>query len=287
MSDKKIPKGAAGTSPEGERIQKVLARVGAGSRRQVERWIVEGRVTVGGRRATLGQRVTPQHVIRVDGRLLPRSTTIPKRRILMYHKPAGEMCTRSDPQGRPTVFDRLPRLRSGRWISIGRLDFNTSGLLLLTTDGELANRLMHPRHGIEREYAARILGKVDEAMLKRLTKGVRLKDGPARFECVVDAGGEGANRWYHVTLKEGRHHEVRRMWEAMGVKVSRLIRVRYGPVTLPRHLRAGRLMDLDQDATQALLHAVGLDEEKKKRQPRRARNPSTKRKRSRAKVVRR
>ncbi len=287
MSDKKIPKGAVDTSPEGERIQKVLARVGVGSRRQIERWIEEGRVTVGGRRATLGQRVTPRQVIRVDDRILAPSTVTPKRRILIYHKPAGEMCTRSDPQGRPTVFDHLPRLRSGRWISIGRLDFNTAGLLLLTTDGELANRLMHPRFRIEREYAARILGKVDEAMLKRLAKGVRLKDGPARFESIVDAGGEGANRWYHVTLREGRHREVRRMWEAVGVKVSRLIRVRYGPVTLPRRLRAGHWMDLDPDAVQALLHAVGLEEEKKKSRPRRTENPSAKRKRARAKAARR
>ncbi len=221
--------------PEGEKLQKVLARAGIGSRREMERWIDEGRVSVDGITASRGDRVRTDQLIRVDGRPLSAGLTVgARRRILLYHKPDGEICTVSDPQGRPTIFDHLPALRNGRWIAVGRLDINTQGLILLTTDGELANRLMHPSSGIEREYAVRVLGKVQADTLQRLCDGIELDDGVARFDTITDAGGEGANHWYHVTLKEGRNREVRRLWEAAGLKVSRLIRVRYGSVTLPR-----------------------------------------------------
>lgn len=242
----------------GERIQKVLARVGIGSRRQIERWIEEGRVTVDGRPARLGERVEPDCRIALDGRPVPLRAAGPRLRVLLYHKPEGEVCARSDPQGRPTVFDRLPTLRGARWISVGRLDFNTSGLLLFTNDGELAHRLMHPSSEIEREYAVRILGAVDDAALERLKKGVTLEDGPARFATIAFAGGAGANRWYHVTLKEGRYREVRRLWEAVGAKVSRLIRVRFGPIPLPRQLRPGRFEDLEQGPLAELYRSAGL-----------------------------
>lgn len=241
-----------------ERLQKVLARAGLGSRRQIERWIEEGRITINGELATLGARVTPEQTLRVDGRPVPTHAFQAKSRVLIYHKPEGEVCTRSDPQGRPTVFDKLPVLRGARWIAIGRLDFNTSGLLLFTTDGELANCLMHPSREIEREYAVRILGKVSDEMLARLKDGVMLEDGPARFDSIVDAGGAGANHWYHVTLKEGRNREVRRLWEALGVKVSRLMRVRFGPVNLPPHFHTGRTLELDEEALAVLYEHVGL-----------------------------
>ncbi len=243
-----------------EKLQKVLARAGIGSRREMERWIEEGRVSIDGNKAGLGDRVEPHNVIRIDGHVLSAFAAQGSRpRVLLYHKPEGELTTRNDPQGRPTVFDHLPVLRHGRWIAIGRLDFNTAGLLLLTTDGELANRLMHPSSQVEREYAVRVLGNVDEAMLARLREGVMLEDGLARFETVVDAGGEGANRWFHVTLHEGRHREVRRLWEAVGAQVSRLIRVRYGALTLPRGLRAGRRQELTKDELDALYASVGME----------------------------
>ncbi len=241
-----------------EKLQKVLARAGLGSRRQIERWITAGRITIDGGPATLGARVTAGQSLRVDGRTVPAHVFQTQARILIYHKPEGEVCTRSDPQGRPTVFDKLPSLRGARWIAVGRLDFNTSGLLLFTTDGELANRLMHPSREIEREYAVRILGKISDAMLARLKEGVMLDDGPARFDSIADAGGTGANHWYRVTLKEGRNREVRRLWEAVGAKVSRLMRVRYGPVSLPPHFHAGRNVELDVDATAALYAQAGL-----------------------------
>ncbi len=246
----------------GEKLQKVLARVGLGSRRELELWIIDGRVTVDGKPAKLGDRVTPDQDIRVDGQPLSagaRHET--RRRIIVYHKPDGEVTTSKDPQGRPTVFDHLPVLHNARWIAVGRLDFSTQGLLLFTTDGELANKLMHPSSRIEREYAVRVLGKVDADMLRRLREGIQLDDGPAHFDDIADAGGEGANHWYHVTLKEGRNREVRRLWEAVGVTVSRLIRVRFGPVTLPRQLRTGRWMDLDEEAAAQLLAAVGMKPE--------------------------
>jgi 23S rRNA pseudouridine2605 synthase len=247
-------------TPKGERLQKILARAGIGSRRQIESWITEGRVTVDGAKVELGRRIAPGERIALDGRVIPLGALAPhKERIPVYHKPDGEVCTRSDPQGRPTVFDNLPTLRNARWILIGRLDYNTSGLLLLTTDGELAHRLMHPSREIEREYAVRVLGAVTDTMLETLRQGVTLDDGLARFDSIVDAGGSGANHWYHVTLREGRNREVRRLWEAVGAKVSRLIRVRYGNVTLPRHVRPGRFEDLDAEGTSGLYALVDLN----------------------------
>jgi 23S rRNA pseudouridine2605 synthase len=245
--------------PEGEKLQKVLARAGLGSRRELEHWITDGRITVNGVVAKLGDRVLPGQDIRVDGQSLSAGARHgTRRRVIIYSKPEGQVCTTADPEGRPTVFDHLPVLRNARWIVIGRLDFNTQGLLLFTTDGELANKLMHPSSQIEREYAVRVLGEVNAEMLARLRAGVTLDDGPAHFDDIRDAGGEGANHWYHVTLKEGRNREVRRLWEAVGVKVSRLIRVRFGPVTLPRMLRPGRWQELDKDVMTALIESVGL-----------------------------
>lgn len=242
-----------------EKLQKVLARVGLGSRREIERWVERGRISVDGKCAKLGDRVDSRQIIRVDGRIIPHANITPERRLLAYHKPEGVVCTRSDPQGRSTVFDHLPRLRSGRWVAVGRLDINTTGLLLFTTDGELANRLMHPSREIEREYAVRILGKVDDQMLRKLKTSVELEDGPGHFDSIRDAGGEGANHWYHVTLKEGRKGEVRRLWEAVDVRVSRLIRIRYGPLSLPRRLPAGQWTELDHPRVAALLAAAGLE----------------------------
>ena len=224
-----------------EKLHKVLARAGYGSRREIERWIAAGRVTVDGIRAQLGARVQPSwDRIAVDGRRL--QIAAPGRgeaTVLVYHKPTGEICTRHDPGRRATVFDRLPALAGGRWVAVGRLDLNTSGLLLFTDDGALANRLMHPRYAVEREYACRVLGAVSEAMLARLTRGVRLDGRIARFESIRPHPGDGANRWFDVVLAEGRYREVRRLWEAAGCRVSRLIRTRYGPVRLPRDLPAG------------------------------------------------
>jgi 23S rRNA pseudouridine2605 synthase len=236
MSEQKTP----------ERIQKVLARMGLGSRREIESWIKEGRITVNGKLARLGESITTDDRVQLDKKQIkfPKKTDS-KPRVIAYHKPAGEICTRKDAEGRTTVFSKLPRLKGSRWISIGRLDINTYGLLLFTTDGDLANRLMHPSSGIDREYAVRVVGKVDEAMLERLQQGVELEDGPAHFSDIVDSGGEGANHWYHVTLMEGRNHEVKRLWESQRITVSRLIRVRFGPVILSRSSRVGTVRELD------------------------------------------
>ncbi len=245
-----------------EKLQKVLARAGFASRRELEEWIAAGRISVNGKIATLGDRVGEHDIIRVDGRVVQRARLAPReRRVLIYHKPLGEVCTRSDPEGRPTIFDNLPRLTNGRWVTIGRLDINTSGLLLLTNDGELANRLMHPSSEIEREYAVRVLGEISAETLERLRSGVQLEDGEAHFDRLVDAGGEGANHWYHVTLREGRNREVRRLWESQGVAVSRLTRVRYGNVMLPRSVRPGRFTDLKGLELEGLLALVGLRSE--------------------------
>jgi 23S rRNA pseudouridine2605 synthase len=242
-----------------ERLQKVLARAGYGSRREIERLIAAGRLDINGHAATLGESVEPTDHISLDGKRLPVSVSQDApRRVLLYHKPEGEICTRSDPEGRQTVFERLPKLRTSRWVSIGRLDINSAGLLLLTTDGDLAHRLMHPSTGVEREYAVRVLGTVTDEQLSRLREGVELDDGPARFSAIVDAGGQGANRWYHVVITEGRHREVRRLWESQGLAVSRLIRVRYGPVTLPRGLRPGKWVDLDEEQLTELCVTAGL-----------------------------
>ena len=246
----------------GERLQKVLAAAGLGSRRQIEEWIRAGRVDVNGEIAQLGDRVRPTDRIRVDGRLIPARRLEPtERQILVYSKPEGELVTRADPEGRRTVFESLPRPKGGRWIAVGRLDVNSMGLLLLTTDGELANRLMHPSREVEREYAVRVLGEVTPEVLQRLRSGVELDDGPARFDNVADMGGEGANHWYRVTLHEGRYREVRRMWEAVGVKVSRLKRVRFGPVTLGSTDRAGRWRDATAEERAALVALAGLPPE--------------------------
>jgi 23S rRNA pseudouridine2605 synthase len=211
----------------------------------------------------LGDRITTADRIAVDGRLLKSliHAQPDERRVLLYHKPEGELTTRKDPEGRPTVFESLPRLRRSRWVSVGRLDTNTSGLLLFTTDGELANRLMHPSREIEREYAVRVLGKITDQQLAALKTGVRLDDGMAKFDAIHEAGGEGANHWFHVTLKEGRNREVRRLWEAVGVTVSRLIRIRYGAINLPRQLPRGAWRDATDGELSALLESAGLTKE--------------------------
>lgn len=211
---------------------------------------------VNGQVAHLGQRIVATDKVKVGGRLVNLYFAARVPRVLLYHKPEGEIVSRDDPQGRPSVFNALPRLRGGRWIAIGRLDFNSCGLLLFTTDGALANRLMHPRYRLEREYAVRVLGEIDEVALQRLTEGIELEDGMARFIRLQVAGGEGANHWYHVTLEEGRNREVRRMFEAVGVTVSRLMRVRYGPVQLPANLKRGQCRELEPAEVQALLKAL-------------------------------
>lgn len=231
-----------------EKIQKVLANAGLGSRRQIEEWIKVGRITLNGKLATIGDRMSYGDKICIDGREINLiKSKKQKIRVLLYHKPEGEMCTRSDPEGRPTIFNSLPFIRNSRWICVGRLDFNTSGLLLITNDGNLANQLMHPSSEIEREYAVRIRGEVSEHILEKARKGVRLDDGMARFDTIVEAGGTGANRWYHVTVKEGRNRLVRRLWEALGFTVSRLIRIRFGSIYLPAGLRRGRYTELTDE----------------------------------------
>jgi 23S rRNA pseudouridine2605 synthase len=243
-----------------ERIQKVLANAGLGSRREIESWIADGRIAVDGRVATLGDRITGKERILVNGRPAKLSGAVLAGRVdrvLLYYKPAGEVTTRADPEGRPTVFERLPSPRGGRWISVGRLDVNTMGLLLFTTDGELAHRLMHPSYEIDREYAVRLTATPDAAQLRRLTEGVALDDGSARFESIVAEGGTGRNVWYRVTLREGRNREVRRLFEAVGLMVGRLIRVRYGPVLLGR-MRRGESRFLAPDEMKALYSAVKL-----------------------------
>ncbi len=257
----------------GERLQKALAARGLGSRRQIEGWISEGRIKINGQLAKLGDRVQPGDKVRVDGKEIRIGfRPAAARKTLLYNKPEGELVTRNDPEGRRTVFERLPKAGQARWVAVGRLDINTSGLLLLTTDGELANRLMHPSAEIEREYSVRVLGEVTESQLQQLTKGVELDDGPARFERIEEAGGTGANRWYRVVLKEGRNREVRRLWEAVGVKVSRLIRTRYGNVELGPRLFSGQWRKLSDEETNGLLNLVGLpvEQDKPKHQPRKA-----------------
>ena len=242
-----------------ERIQKLLARAGIGSRREIEGWMESGRLTVNGDPATPGQKATVNDRFELDEKRLDvTGAAVTVRRVLIYNKPEGEVTTRKDPEGRPTVFDRLPRLKDTRWISIGRLDINTTGMVLFTTDGELANRLMHPSSQIDREYAVRVFGEVDDAMIERLKAGVLLEDGMAKFSDISAAGGSGINRWFHVTLLEGRNREVRRLWESQGVRVSRLKRVRYGPIFLPSRLTLGKWEELDQKAVNILSRTVGL-----------------------------
>jgi len=237
-----------------ERIQKLLAQVGIGSRREIEKWIAAGKISVNGKIANLGERISKNDKIIIDGQRVRLDRNInTKQRILAYHKLAGEVSTRKDERNRNTVFDHLPRIINGRWISVGRLDISTFGLLLFTNDGEIANQLMHPSSGIEREYAVRVLGNVDDDIINKLNTGVDLEDGLARFVSIKDAGGVGANHWYHVILKEGRHREVRRLWESQGVTVSRLIRIRIGSFKLPRNLRPGKYRELSMTEIKNLL----------------------------------
>ncbi|CAI1601962.1 Ribosomal large subunit pseudouridine synthase B [Serratia quinivorans] len=253
-----------------EKLQKVLARAGHGSRREIETIIEAGRVSVDGKVAKLGDRVevTASMKIRLDGHVVSiKESEEEVCRVLAYYKPEGELCTRSDPEGRPTVFDRLPKLRGSRWVAVGRLDVNTSGLLLFTTDGELANRLMHPSREVEREYAVRVFGQIDDEKIKQLSKGVQLEDGPAAFRTISFQGGEGINQWYNVTLTEGRNREVRRLWEAVGVQVSRLIRVRYGDIDLPKGLPRGGWTELDLPAINYLRELVELKPETVSKMP--------------------
>lgn len=246
-------------TPAGERLQKVLAAAGLGSRRQLERWIAEGRFKINGHVAKLGDRVIPEDTILLDGRPIGRKRLAQvERRVIMYNKPEGEVVTRADPDGRRTVFQRLPNLDRGRWIAIGRLDINSAGLMLFTTDGELANRLMHPSTQVEREYAVRVMGEVSRDMLQELVNGVELEDGPARFEDIVESGGEGINRWFHVVIMEGRKREVRRLWEAVGARVSRLKRVRYGNVILNSAVKTGQWRELEPHELSKLLELAGL-----------------------------
>jgi 23S rRNA pseudouridine2605 synthase len=248
----------------GEKLQKVLARTGLGSRREMERWIESGRVTVNGRPAKLGDRVEERDRLSVDGRPLDRAPA-QETRCILYHKPTGEVCSRKDPQGRRTVFERLPKLKSGRWISIGRLDYNTSGLLLFTTDGELANTLMHPSSNIEREYMVRVMGEWDEGMLQRLQDGVMLDDGVARFTDIQDGGGDGINHWFYVVIMEGRNREVRRLWESQGLTVSRLKRVRYGEVFIPSKVKQGQWVELAPKEVKSLYRMAEMPPKDQKR----------------------
>jgi len=244
---------------EAIRLQKALAEAGLGSRREIEGWIREGRVRVNGDLARLGDRVQPADRVQVDGKLVSRRSSRQARvRVLAYHKPEGEVVTRRDPEGRPTIFRRLPGIRDGRWIAVGRLDLNTAGLLLVTNHGELANRLMHPSREIEREYAVRIHGEVPPEALERLVHGVELEDGPARFEEIVESGGSGSNQWFHVLLREGRNREVRRLWEAVGCEVSRLKRVRFGNIILEARPLPGQWRELTDEEVAELMALAGL-----------------------------
>jgi len=244
-----------------ERIQKVLARSGYGSRRQIEAYIKDGKFSVNGEVAKLGDQVSMGDNVRLDGK--PLSTkrlwqALPQQ-VILYNKPVGEVCTRKDPEGRRTIFQSLPTPEQGRWVSVGRLDINTSGLIILTTDGELANRLMHPSNEMDREYAVRVLGNVTPEIMQTLREGVQLEDGKAKFNDIQSSGGEGANQWYHVVIQEGRNREVRRLWESQGIQVSRLMRVRYGPIIIPNSLKMGRWVKLEGKDLEVLYEEVGLE----------------------------
>lgn len=245
------------------KLHKVLADAGIGSRREMEELIIAGRVSVNGEPAHIGQRVGPNDSVRVNGKPITRPNAKKPPRMILYHKPAGEIVSHDDPGGRASVFARLPKLRTGKWLSVGRLDLNTEGLLIFTTSGDMANRIMHPRYGTEREYAVRVLGEMDEAQRRSLVEGIELEDGKAAFGSLDYLGGDGSNRWYRVTLQEGRNREVRRMFEAVGVTVSRLIRTRFGDIVLPRNLRRGRWEEVDSQVVTALMVQLGLlrDEE--------------------------
>ena len=250
------------------KLHKVLAEAGLGSRRDMEELIVAGRVSVNGEPAHIGQRILPTDQVRINGKPLQRRISKRPPRVLVYHKPAGEIVSTSDPDGRPSVFDRLPTMKTGKWLAVGRLDFNTEGLLLFTTSGDIANRLMHPRYGIDREYAVRTLGELEEGMRQKLLAGVELDDGLAQFSKIADGGGEGVNKWYRVTIGEGRNREVRRMFEAIGLTVSRLIRTRYGSMTLPRGLKRGRWEELEENDVRSLMAMIGMDKPERDSAPR-------------------
>ncbi len=241
-----------------ERIHKVLAQAGVASRRAVESWIAAGRVAVNGVQAVAGQRVSERDVVTVDGRPVRRTAPSGKTRVIVLNKPDGTVCSRRDPEGRPTVFELLPDLRPGRWVAVGRLDVNTSGVLLFTDDGELAHRLMHPRYQVQREYAVRVRGEVDRTTLDRLVAGVDIDGERLAFDRIETRPGSGANQWFICTLHTGRQREVRRLWEAEGVRVSRLMRIRFGPVTMPMGLRRGRVRELDATSVEELRRVVGL-----------------------------
>ena len=241
-----------------EKLQKVLARAGFGSRREIENWIIQKRIRVNGKIAKIGDRVINADLILVDGKRLTshRGVRERKRRFLIYNKPENEICTRKDPRGRPTVFDKLPPLKHERWISVGRLDFNTTGLLLFTTDGELANRLAHPSSEIEREYAVRVMGQVTQDMVEKMHKGVIIDEHLCRFTDIQYFGGEGINRWYHVVVMQGRNREVRKLWESQGLKVSRLKRVRFGPIFMPSTIKMGQFQELSKKDVDKLVKSV-------------------------------
>ena len=241
-----------------ERLQKVLANLGLGSRREIEGWISEGRIKVNGEVAELGCQVDGTETVLLDDHKVSIENDAQERRVLIYYKPEGEITTRHDPEGRPTIFDSLPKIHNGRWITVGRLDINTQGLLLVTNDGELAHRLMHPSHELQREYAVRVIGEFTDEMADNMKKGVEFEDGLSKFEEILASGGTGANYWYHVTVKGGKNREVRRLWESQGLMVSRLIRIRYGNVELAKGLREGQFIDIDPEVLKELVESVGL-----------------------------
>lgn len=243
-----------------EKVHKVLARAGLGSRREMEAAIAQGRVTINGKSATVGDRVSANDKVFFDGRPVKSAAPGKQRlRVILYNKPEGEICSRSDPEGRPTVYDRLPGLHEGRWISVGRLDFNTSGLLLFTNDGDFAHKLMHPSSVIDREYLVRVFGDVDDGTKKRLTDGVLLEDGVARFTDIVERKTDSSSRWFYCVVMEGRNREVRRLWESQGLKVNRLKRVRFGNIFIPSHVRAGQWIELSHREIAELAQTAGFE----------------------------
>ncbi|SMG27419.1 23S rRNA pseudouridine(2605) synthase RluB [Paraburkholderia susongensis] len=252
------PKRVLSPDDDAPKLHKVLAEAGMGSRRDMEELIIAGRVSVNGEPAHIGQRIMPTDQVRINGKPVKRKLANKPPRVLLYHKPTGEIVSHADPEGRPSVFDKLPPMKTAKWVAVGRLDFNTEGLLMLTTSGDLANRFMHPRYSVEREYAVRVVGELAEGMRQKLLHGVELDDGPANFLRIRDGGGEGTNHWYHVALAEGRNREVRRMFEAAGLMVSRLIRTRHGPISLPKGLKRGRWEELEDNQVRALMASVGL-----------------------------
>src|SRR5437762_10328724 len=258
MSQNRTRRSTEPVFTEPQRLHKVLAQCGYGSLRGLEEMIIAGRITVNRMPAEVGQKVGPNDQIRINGELVRLRFAPPRTRVLLYHKPTGEIVSRADPEGRPTVFDKLPRLGSAKWIAVGRLDFNSEGLLLFTTSGELANRLMHPRYEVEREYSVRIVGTISPEQERALREGVPLDDGMARVTSLSDEGGEGTNHWYKVTLPEGRNREVRRLFEALGLMVSRLIRIRYGIVAMPPQLKRGQMIELEHAELHRLLQAAGM-----------------------------